>query len=327
MLSSSLNKYSRKSFIINNSSLSIPELINDFRREEELIANNEIQKKCKQKHSSENDLLDNANTNESNFLSKMSSVDGAIDESQMTNFANLMLIASNQQYMDDEYDEEHALTRNTSENFLFYNEEETYENNMTNTNVNVTNNTMDCSGYHRRARLSENAGGVTDDSINFCNDVDFNNAESLDSGLPKLKLSENYSSITNLAKINESDDLNEGAAVTASEGMVRPINHSLQCNINDTRYLMYQHISDERSASKNLRKNKNSFKLIQSARSSTSSILSIDRFKRMKSKRRSSSSQTSERANNRKIIYAKNLLEQIQSLHTQGSKAGKFCLS
>jgi hypothetical protein len=346
MLSSSLTKYSRKSFVINNSSLSIPELINDFRRtEEELRQNSAIQKRSRhsKQHSSENDLLDeNTTASESNFFAKLIGGRGRIDagggvgvndESQLTNFANLMLVASNQQYMDDEYDEEHVLTRNTSENFLFYTEGETYETNGdAYTNANVTNNTMDCSGYHRRTRLSENAAGAagTDDSINFCNDVDFNNTDSTDShGLPRLKLSENYSSIINLAKINESDDHNEaGGGACVGEGMVRPMSQPLQQHnqSSDPRFVItYQHISDERSSlTKNLRKNKNSFKIIQSARSSTSSILSIDRFKRMKSKRRSSSSQTSERANNRKIIYAKNLLEQIQNLHTQSSRVGMY---
>ena len=68
---------------------------------------------------------------------------------------------------------------------------------------------------------------------------------------------------------------------------------------------------------------KNSIKLIESARSASSSILSIDRFKRMKSKRRSISSMISDR----KKISAKNLLNQIEHLdHQNKINIGKFCL-
>ena len=67
---------------------------------------------------------------------------------------------------------------------------------------------------------------------------------------------------------------------------------------------------------------KNSIKLIESARSASSSILSIDRFKRMKSRRRSISSMIIDK----KKLSSKNLLNQIEHLDHQNKINGKFCL-
>jgi hypothetical protein len=333
MLSSSLNKYNRRSFVINNSSISIPELMNNARYENQGRDSGNTNAAGKTKHASENDLFDkddddDGESSRTRFDHVRRST--AVDYSHLTNFDNLMLIASNQQYRDDEYDEEHfgngsvanARHHSLSDNYYIYADPED--------NTEVANTTASSSVYAKRTRLSENV--VTEDeSINFCNDIDFNTVTDYSTHAePRmLKLSENYSSNINLAKINESDDYQETTAtasfVCAGKSMIaRPIQQKHQSA--DSSKFIYHH-ADEKCMSKNLKSSKNSFKLIQSARSSTSSILSIDRFKRMKSKRRSSSSQTSERANNRKIITAKNLLEQIQSLHTHGSRNGRFALN
>ena len=309
MLSSSLNKFSRKSFIINNSSLSIPELINDSRLDSEF--KHAEQAKNILKHFSENDLLDNTATSENYLYSKFGNDTQC--SANTCNTYNMMMAADE----DDDYEEYHTtdnptLKRNSSENYLFFNYEE--DSNFDDMKK-ATRLLPATSNIANRVTMDAT---VADESINFCKDVDFN-VDLLHLNNFKSKPSENYSSNVNLAKINESDDQtnqeNENGKVSNN------VNKQVMLCKVEKRFGVYQ-FEEEKTNKDNLRKSKYSFKLIQSARSSTSSILSIERFKRMKSKRRSSSSQTSERANNRKIVYAKNLLEQIQNLYMQSNTHG-----
>lgn len=174
-----------------------------------------------------------------------------------------------------------------------------------------------------RRNLSEN--DLLDDSVvddfedlkmnKSCSDIDFN--KRLDSQTTTSDYCD-YLSDIDFNYMSISENSNEKCLVNLNQNRIlndslSKLNNNLS-KINET--------SGEDSAElleKKVRKHKNSIKLVQSARLSSSSVLSIDRFRRIKSKRRSSSSQTSDR----KIIYSKNLLYQIEGLHVQDKK-GRF---
>lgn len=308
--STSMNKFHRKSFIVNNSSLSIPELTNSYHQTSAghtcatatvVATTTSARSTASQTWSrvgvtySENDILDSTTVSES-YVS-LSERARSVDYRHLLMSATITAsAAANATVNDDDnvfseyvdplmiHEQSNSMQRNMSEKYLNHRR-----------NSGNKNKFASCQNLQR---------GGGDDSLNYyCNDIDFNNIESLggETRRPSNKCSDMYSSNISLSRINENDD---------------------QVNLMSRRgtksHVEYQ---EEHQL---LKKVKQPFKLFQSPRTSTSSILSIERFKKMRSKRQSSSSKTIERASNRKIVYAKNLLEQIQNLHGQSTKTGRY---
>jgi hypothetical protein len=331
MITSNFKKFhNKKSFIINNSSLSIPELITS-------------------------NQLGNINNDEFRALNPIMS-------------KNVRQHENVDQTLEDEA-EENTFQNTYDDNYLFFEEDDPssysefgrqreHKSQLPPSQL-IDYDYLDLYAFQSSVQNTENEL-EKEESIDYLDDVDCNNINSHNYYEYNSNKNNNYiySSIKNLGKINEYDTNNSDLITTTTNAtatndtlnfdelsslsipnLISATNNFSMCprsvklprsypnNIGNN-FTILNFTSLSNSNKQFYHSKSHSSKLIQSARSSTSSILSIDRFKRMKSKRRSTNSQTSERANNRKLIYAKNLLEQIQSLHSiNSSKNGKITVS